>query len=44
MAGSGLFSGVPWVAAIRTSDMTLYRHDAEWGSFDLRAIAEELAR
>lgn len=44
VVSSDLFYGVPWVGVIRTSDMTLYRHDAEWGSFDLRSIAEELGR
>lgn len=43
IAESGLFWGVPWVGVIRTSDMTLYRQDTEWG-FDLRSVAEELAR
>jgi len=44
IANSPLFSGVPWIGVIRVSDMTLYAHDGDWGSFDMGAIAEELAR
>jgi len=40
---SGLFYAEPWVGVIRASDMRLVQHDAQWGSFDERSIAQDLA-
>jgi hypothetical protein len=43
VAQSGLFYAEPWVGAVRTADMHLVQHDAQWG-FDLGSLARSLAQ
>jgi hypothetical protein len=40
---SGLFSALPWVGAIRTSDMQLTHAEDIWTYLNLRDVATELA-
>jgi hypothetical protein len=40
---SGMFTNIPWISAIRTSDMQLTHAESGYSDMDIRSVAMELA-
>jgi hypothetical protein len=40
---SGMFSMLPWIGVIRTSDMAISHAEDIWTHLDIRSVASELA-